>query len=103
MIWGSQYDAMMNWMVKMGKKVGIVDDEKRNLETITGKKENDILNNVYDLYGCHYEWTMEASRTSFKAFRGGANGMSYSPSSRRNDYPNESVNYHSSRATLYIK
>ena len=57
MIWGSQYDAMMNWMqannVKVNQKV------TGNQNTTTGTNENDKLKNIYDLYGCHYEWTSE--------------------------------------------
>ena len=103
MIWGSQYDAMMNWMAKNGKKVGELNDTRKNTSQNTGENEKDIINNIYDLYGCHYEWTMEVSKNNLKAFRGGAHGLSYSPASRRNDYPYESVNYHSTRATLAIK
>ena len=50
MIWGSQYDAMMNWMAKTGKTVGKSDDTKRNTTTITGGgKKPDIINNIYDV------------------------------------------------------
>lgn len=103
MIWGSQYDAMMNWMAKTGNNVGTIDENNKNKEKITGKFENDKINNIYDLRGCHYEWTMEASGENLRGFRGGAFGPNYSPANRRNDYPKEKVSYHSSRATLYIK
>ena len=50
MIWGSQYDAMMNWMAKTGNTVEAADDTKRNTTTITGGGEKpDIINNIYDL------------------------------------------------------
>ena len=58
MIWGSQYDAMMNWMqsnnVKLNQKA------TGNQNTTTGTNESDKLKNIYDLYGCHYDWTLEA-------------------------------------------
>ena len=104
MIWGSQYDAMMNWMAKTENTVGNYDSTKRNSETVTGKKLNDVVNNVYDLYGCHYEWTLEARPSNTRAIRGGDSSTDYySPAERRSDYPNYLVSYSSSRATLYIR
>ena len=102
MIWGSQYDAMMNWMAKNRKNVGNTDNKKRNSMNTTGSNTNDIINNIYDLYGCHYEWTLETYSDSHRARRGG-------------DlrflcfiffYFNEAFltySFYSSRATLYIK
>lgn len=104
MIWGSQYDAMMNWMAKTGKEVGKVDDTKRNNTLVTGGGEKpDIINNVYDLYGCHRELTLEAYDTSNRADRGGCYDDSDSPANRLSTYPNNTYSYVSSRATLYIK
>ena len=104
MIWGSQYDAMMNWMANVGKTVGTVDNTKRNSETVTGKNSNDVVNNVYDLYGCHCEWTLEASESIYRVIRGGNSGDSNSPA--RRSYVSDPINTNSdlsSRATLYIK
>ena len=104
MIWGSQYDAMMNWMAKTGKEVGTANDKKINTTTITGGGDKtDIINNVYDLYGCHLEWTLEASDTGVRAFRGGFYGNSNSPAYRSNNYPYYTGSNYSSRATLYIE
>ena len=104
MIWGSQYDAMMNWMAKTGKTVGKSDDTKRNTTTITGGgKKPDIINNIYDLYGCHVEWTLEAFSNDFRARRGGSSDSSISLASRNSNVPNLTDSGHSSRATLYIK
>ena len=58
MIWGSQYDAMMRWM--QGNDVDVTGN-------IGG---TDIINNIYDLYGCHFEWTLEADRTNLRVIRG---------------------------------
>ena len=103
MIWGSQYDAMMNWMAKKGKTVGSEDSTKKNSAYVTGKSPNDIINNVYDLYGCHLEWTLEAYDSYYRAKRGGNSGGNYSPASRGYDLPNSTKSDYSSRATLYIK
>ena len=59
MIWGSQYDAMLNWISKNGYDVASIDNTKRNKFTITGKQKDDVINNIFDLYGCHREWTLE--------------------------------------------
>lgn len=103
MIWGSQYDAMMNWMAKNGKTVGDSNSSIRNNTTTTGGKNTDIINNVYDLYGCHYEWTLEADRTNYRAYRGGDYDDSNSPAYRSSVFPSYTYSNHSSRATLYIK
>ena len=107
MIWGSQYDAMMNWMAKTGNTVEAADDTKRNTTTITGKTEEgkkpDIINNIYDLYGCHLEWTLEAENTVYRTYRGGFYNRSYSPAHRHDGAPYVTRSYNSSRATLYIE
>ena len=104
MIWGSQYDAMMNWMAKTGNTVGTRDDTKRNTTTITGGGEKpDIIKNVYDLYGCHLEWTLEACSSPNRAYRGGDSGDGTSPANRNSFNPSSPSSNVSSRATLYIK
>ena len=67
MTWGSQYDAMMNWMQKNGINVNTTDN--RNTNTTTGTSESDLLKNIYDLYGCHLEWTSEAYSTGNRVYR----------------------------------
>ena len=103
MIWGSQYDAMMNWMVKNGKSVGTSDSNKRNKEKVTGKNENDVINNVYDIYGCHREWTLEAGNGDVRILRSGHSNASDYPSMRLPYFPYKNSTDDSSRATLYIK
>ena len=103
MIWGSQYDAMMNWMAKNGKKVGTNNSSIYNNTAITGNKSEDIVNNVYDLYGCHYEWTLQACGSYGRAERGGYSGNNFSPAFRLYDTPSNSSSSYSSRATLCIK
>ena len=104
MIWGSQYDAMLNWMAKNNKAVGTAIGSNRNTTTKTGgSKSTDVINNVYDLYGCHREWTLEAYVTSSRVRRGGTSGSNDAPSIRINSYPSSTNSNISSRATLYIK
>ena len=105
MIWGSQYDAMMNWMAKTGKTVGSADStgEKRNTYTVTGKNTKDVINNVYDLYGCHLEWTLEAYHSDNRADRGGYSDNLDSPAYRGDINPSLTYRDFSSRATLYIE
>ena len=105
MIWGSQYDAMMNWMAKNEKKVGTIDSSKTNKDSnmVTGSSTDDVINNVYDLYGCHHEWTLEAYRTSDRVPRGGFYNNLNTPADRGGYSPDGTFSSYSSRATLYIK
>ena len=70
MIWGSQYDAMMRWMQDNDVDVKSNIGDNRNTETTTGTSETDIINNIYDIYGCHFEWTLEAYNTDGRVLRG---------------------------------
>ena len=111
MIWGCQYDAMIIWM---GDSALSANKTNKNSETITGKKVEDKIKNVYDLYGCHYEWTLEANDkynkndrkyTYARIARGGCSTKNYAPSRRGNLAPTDttSSSSYSSRPTLYIK
>ena len=105
MIWGSQYDAMMNWMAKTGNEIGKANSKKTNTDPnmVTGSSTNDVINNIYDLYGCHTEWTLEVCANSLRVLRGGNYNFSNSPASRDNNYPYDTSSVYSSRAALYIK
>ena len=102
MIWGSQYDAMMNWMAKSGTNVGS-SISGYNSTTKTGSKDTDVINNIYDLYGCHKEWTLEAFQSKHRVKRGGSSGGGGSPDACEINIPIDTYSYYSSRATLYIK
>lgn len=107
MVWGSQYDAMMNWMAKTGKTVatatpmeGLARNSSNNYTT--GSEAKDILNNIYDLYGCHFEWTLAANSSNIRCIRSGNFNNSKAPSycgssSPKFTYPNDG-----SRLTLHI-
>ena len=105
MIWGSQYDAMLNWMAKSGIDVGSSNSSKTNSDEnlITGIGTTDVINNIYDLYGCHYEWTLETYNTNYRVKRGGYFDGNSSPASRDSNGPSYINSNNSSRATLYIK
>ena len=104
MVWGSQYDAMMKWMQENGKDVTITIGDNRNTGIKTGTSETDIINNIYDLFGCHYEWTLEVNNTYYRVGRGGLYSSSHSPSYRNKyAYPKNFDINDSSRLSLYIK
>lgn len=103
MMWGSQYDAMMNWMAKTGKTVGTANSSKYNRQQTTGSKAEDVINNIFDLYGCHFEWTLGATSKSNRAYRGGGYDWSYSPGDRSDQKPYKTDTYLGSRLSLYIK
>ena len=111
MIWGSQYDQMMIWM--QGNGIEVTSPTPTNLEGVTTSKNTtrktgtvstDKLNNIYDLLGNSYEWTLEAVYVDERTNRGGNSGDdSISPSYRDDYYPSYTNRNGSSRLTLYIK
>ena len=114
MIWGSQYDAMMNWMAKNGITVGtntVMSGTARNVgynatngQRITGNpKYNDKLSNVIDIYGNSLEWTLEAYDDEYRAIRGGWYAKSNLPGSRLKEGAGITTSYSASRLSLYIK
>ena len=104
MIWGSQYDAMMNWMQDNGEDVETSNMAKQgNNSYVTGSDSSDIIGNVYDLYACHREWTLEASSTDGRVLRSGDSTSTYSPSYRNYNVPTSFNSNNTTRLTLYIK
>ena len=105
MIWGSQYDAIMNWIAN-GDNTKIKDNSGTNKNSDgarrTGSKPTDKINNIFDLYGLRSEWTMEAYRTNYRVSRGGGYRNS-SPSHRNFSDPIVTSDGSSSRPTLYIQ
>ena len=73
MIWGSQYDAMLNYILegtdkaKVTKIIGNHTDKR----STTGQFGDDILNNIFDLGSNVREWTQEAYSSVYRANRGG--------------------------------
>ena len=107
MIWGSQYDAMLNFMKRRGEESSITSTSNSSIQNnsyVTGKEETDVIKNVFDLYACHREWTLEAYSYYHRVYRGSVSGVSGSPSYRTYyAYPTYPSSGASSRLTLYIK
>ena len=106
MIWGSQYDAMMRWMQSGDNGINVTSTigDTKNTSTTTKASSTDVMKNVYDLYGCHLEWTLEANVTYNRVHRGGYNDYSYPPSNRHYGFSPDNPNGElSTRLTLYIK
>ena len=108
MIWGSQYDAMLNFALNGADKEKITAQTNGNDAISISKtgltKASDSINNIYDLEGNMCDWTLEAESNFLRNVRGGSYGNSSSPSSRNGIYPdNNYYERNSSRLALYIK
>lgn len=107
MIWGSQYDAMLNWALT-GNEANMVFERTGNhsgSRAKTGRWGSNIMNNIFDLSSNTVEWTQEAVHASDRAFRGGDYGATNTgvASSRNYNNPAGAVNYYGSRLTLYMR
>ena len=84
MIWGCQWDAVMRWMYNSGdeeKKTYTYDSTGKgnyagtqgstNKAIPTGSNDAYAVNNIYDMAGNVYDWTIEADSTYFRVGRGG--------------------------------
>ena len=95
MIWGSQWDAMLNWMLK--------DDNTKEFVTRvagnhtdkveeTGSYSDDLAKNIFDLSSNVGEWTQEGYGTNYRQIRGGFTVLTsdkygtYNASTRRGQY-----------------
>ncbi len=109
MIWGSQYDTLLNWAKNGADKDKITNTSFGNNSsgsvTTTGNSNysNDSINNIRDLGGNLFEWTLEAYDTNIRVLRGGYCDYPHSPSCRSYDEPKDTVSYYGSRLALYIK
>ena len=74
MIYGSMYDAVMNWALygedktEASRVTEIV--ERRGSKEPTGTLEKDKIKNIYDLGNNLFEWTAEIYTTSHRVSRG---------------------------------
>ena len=77
MMWGCQYDQMLIWMkdnninVEDSVPIAGASANKGNMSQpgTTGTYNADKLNNIYDLLGNGYEWTLEAEQTDRRSIR----------------------------------
>ena len=99
MIWGIQYDEMMAWIGDAANtKIG----DKRNIRRTCGTAADDIIKNVYDLYGNSWEWTIEADRKSYRVMGGGTFQHDSVPSHLYCCTPTSTDSFSASRLSLYI-
>lgn len=73
MIWGSQYDAMLNWAAK-GNEANMIYKRTGNHSgspAKTGAYGVDVMNNIFDLSANLEEWTQEAYSLYYRVNRGG--------------------------------
>ena len=91
-------------LVTGGKKVPLKDNDYKIILT-TGASDDTKLQNIYDLAGNVWEWTLEAIRNNIRAVRGGGYDIEYieysRPDARSFTYPNIRDSYHGSRLTIY--
>lgn len=108
MIWGSQYDQMLNWVLNGAEKSKLqatTYGNKTSSQSKTGSYGNDVINNIYDLVANTYEWTQEAYSTNVRAYR----GSSFNNSKKENVTargvevnPNNLGSGYGTRQALYI-
>ena len=133
MIWGNQWDRTLMWLIETGSKTKeqIADDstswgnyynatfeyvnssgstatknEGSSTRIPTGSAEYTKANNIYDLAGNVRDWTMEASSTYYRVYRGGDydySGDNYPADNRYYSNPTSSGYYYGCRSALYIK
>ena len=117
MLWGCQWDATLRWMQTSTKPEvasfptnsegkGNYKDTNGNAPIPTGSNSSYSVNNIYDMAGNVYDWTLEACRTNVRVVRGGYYGdaASNGPASFRADsIPTISPSILGCRSTLYVK
>ena len=108
MIWGSQYDAIINWAKNGNDKDKISDTKLGNhggsTANITGNSKDsyDSINNIKDLGGNLREWSLEAYNNKNRIFRGGGFGYDASIISRGAYATTYKYKVFGSRMTLII-
>ena len=104
MIWNSQYSAVLNW-INRGKNSNLLIDTKVGYHAKianTGKTENDVLNNIFDLAGNVGETCMGVYSNSSKIVRGGYYGQNNNAVKYTNQDAGTASGQYGTRTTLYI-
>ena len=114
MIWGSQYDAMINWANTGSDAKKLTENNngkhKGNAE-VSGAYSNDRINNIYDLESNLFEWSLEGMDNYYRVARGSAisrgegdeRGEATSPIHRNGFETTYNFGDDGSRMTLYLK
>ena len=103
MIYGSMYDAVMNWALSdENEKNKVTASSTKHPLQATGLATEDVIKNIYDLGNNLWEWTAEAGSTSLRVLRGGVYNYTDSPSGRSIVSPSDTDNGYGSRALLYL-
>jgi len=129
MIWGCQYDRILMWLIESGNKTreqickdsgdwgnynnnaveyvtasGTIATATGNKVIPAGSSEQTKANNIYDLAGNVFDWTMEAYSSDSRRVRGGnySSNSTNSVSSRYGFYPNSNgSDFRRACGTLY--
>ena len=126
MIWGCQWDATLRWMqTSSNEEVAnfptnsegkghyrLQSEDMEDTKKIpTGSNSAYAVNNIYDMAGNEYEWTIETYGTTKRVLRGGVylhkaweSGLGDNSADNRNsNFPDGATRYYGCRTTLYIK
>ena len=103
--WGNYKNSKFEYTRKNGEI--LIKDLNDDIRISTGSSEYTKSNNIYDMAGNMYDWTLEANYTNSRTLRGGyysSTGSSSSVRNRKNNIPPSSnYYYYGCRASLYIK
>ena len=102
--WGNYYNVTFEYRTTSGGTS--TKNEGSGTRIPTGSAEYTKANNIYDLAGNVYDWTLEAYYTFYRVLRGGycySNGSDFPASYRSFDYPTYSNDFYGCRSALYIK
>lgn len=116
MIYGCMWDYTLEWLVESGSKtywqiaVDSTDWGNYKNNTVsgyervqtTGYSENWKANNIYDMAGNLYEFTLEEDNTDQRVYRGGNYDDKGSQAASSRDKRQPAAKYPGNRATLYI-
>ena len=124
MIWGCLWDRTLIWLAETNQASSGVNGKSyaeianssgwgnyergsggTGVKQPTGNSETWKANNIYDMAGNVYDWTIEARTANFRELRGGSHlnsGSSNPASYRSNCPPSDRSTYYGCRSALYV-